>query len=82
MKKTKGMILGMALALMAPTINAEMSAVSADTPLDTRSLSAVTNLADEEMDTRTHKGASWSDSKWTRARTKGRAGATRHGRAD
>ena len=59
MKKTQGMILGMALALMAPAVNAEMSAVSADTPLDTRSLSAVTNLADEEMDTRTHT-VDWS----------------------
>ena len=60
MKKTQGMILGMALALLASGAGAEATALSGEASLDTRSISAVVSTEDAPVDTRTHT-VDWSD---------------------
>lgn len=59
MTKTNGMMLGMALALMASRAGAEATALSGETLLDTRSLSVVAATEDQAADTRTHT-VDWS----------------------
>ena len=60
MTKANGVMLGMALALLASGAGAEATALSDETSLDTRSLSAVASVEDAAADTRTHT-VDWSD---------------------
>ena len=62
MATTNGMMLVMALALMAAGAGAEATALSGDASLDTRSLSAVASVEDSSADTRTHT-VDWSDAR-------------------
>jgi len=59
MTKANGVMLGMALALLASGAGAEATALSDETSLDTRSLSAVASVEDAAADTRTHT-VDWS----------------------
>ncbi|MDD4101904.1 MAG: hypothetical protein PHU80_04650 [Kiritimatiellae bacterium] len=59
MTKTNGVMLGMALALMASGAGAEATALSGEASLDTRSLSAIAAAEDSSADTRTHT-VDWS----------------------
>ena len=59
MTKANGVMLGMALALLASGAGAEATALSDETSLDTRSLSAVASAEDAAADTRTHT-VDWS----------------------
>ena len=62
--RTNGMTVALAAAglLLAGWAGAQVSAVSEDTALNTRSLSAVAAVEDEEMDTRTHT-EDWSSAR-------------------
>ena len=52
-KRTSGMMAALAAgALLAGLAGAEVSAVSSDAPLDTRSLSIVTDVEEQDLDTR------------------------------
>lgn len=59
MRTANGMMLALAAALLATVVGAEVSAVSDEAALDTRSLSAVADEADQELDTRSYAMA-WS----------------------
>jgi len=48
------MMLALVAALLATVVGAEVSAVSDEAALDTRSLSAIAAVEDEEMDTRSY----------------------------
>ena len=50
--RTERMMLALAAALLAGLAGAEVSAVSSDAPLDTRSLSIVTDEEERDLDTR------------------------------
>ena len=62
--RTNGMTAALAAAglLLAGWAGAQVSAVSEETALNTRSLSAVAAVEDEEMDTRTHT-EDWSSAR-------------------
>ena len=62
--RTNGMTVALAAAglLLAGWAGAQVSAVSEETALNTRSLSAVAAVEDEEMDTRTHT-EDWSSAR-------------------
>lgn len=62
--KANGMTVALAAAglLLAGLAGAEVSAVSEETALNTRSLSAVAAEEDDEMDTRTHT-EDWSSAR-------------------
>ncbi|MDD3538302.1 MAG: hypothetical protein PHH65_08585, partial [Eubacteriales bacterium] len=62
MTKTNGMMLGMALALLASGAGAEATALSGETLLDTHSISAIAAAEDQAADTRTHT-VDWSDAR-------------------
>ena len=52
-KRTSGMMAALAAGtLLAGLAGAEVSAVSSDAPLDTRSLSIVTDVEEQDLDTR------------------------------
>ncbi|HRR35018.1 MAG TPA: hypothetical protein P5026_13020 [Kiritimatiellia bacterium] len=57
---TNGMMAALAAgALLAGLAGAEVSAVSSDSPLDTRSLSIVTDVEEQDLDTRSYT-TDWS----------------------
>jgi len=58
--RTERMMLALAAALLATVVGAEVSAVSDEAPLDTRSLSRVTAVDDTLLDSRSYT-ADWSE---------------------
>lgn len=63
MKMTNGMLLVLAVAaLLAPDTGAEVTAVSDDATLDTRSLSAVADATDKTLDARSFT-MEWSEAR-------------------
>jgi len=59
MTTANGMMLALAAALFAPGAGAEVSGVSDEAPLDTRSVSAIASVGEQELDTRSYTEA-WS----------------------
>ena len=71
--RTERMMLALAAVLLAGLAGAEVSAVSSDAPLDTRSLSIVTDVEEQYLDTRSFT-TDWSASQ--RLNTKKIVGTT------
>ncbi|HOM58884.1 MAG TPA: hypothetical protein P5026_02340 [Kiritimatiellia bacterium] len=59
MKAVMGIMFALAAALLAAVAGAEVAAVSEETPLDTRSLSRMTDAEPQDLDTRSHT-TDWS----------------------